>query len=58
MNIHQHSCCRLAVVSVLLALAPGAFAQKNIEAAFNSFKKDKAVRFRNGDTISVRNIEK
>ena len=43
MNIHQHSCCRLAVVSLLLALAPSALAQKNIEAAFNSFKKDKAV---------------
>ncbi|MBO4486146.1 MAG: hypothetical protein J5734_03295 [Prevotella sp.] len=43
MNIHQHSCCRLAVFSILLALAPSTFAQKNIEAAFNSFKKDKAV---------------
>ena len=34
---------RLAVAAVLLVVASGSFAQKNIEAAFASFKSEKAV---------------
>ena len=34
---------RLAVAAVLLVVASGSFAQKNIEAAFASFKNEKAV---------------
>jgi hypothetical protein len=34
---------RLAAAAVLLVVASGSFAQKNIEAAFASFKSEKAV---------------